>query len=397
MPPDEEQAQIFHLSPELLLNVVAMLPRSDLKSLRLMNRVLCGIASSKLFESIRVRDDPRSLKQLDQIARSQIWASQVRHIEWALCDEFADQLRSSPDSVFSPSGDILRHLKLQCQYLRLLPSIKTVRFEGLFATMLPDEAPDLYVLVKTAKLQPSVIQAGNLSLEVGYGPSGYIQELSISGIAPQVEDCTKVPSPSSFLSKLHGLSSPWLRSGGTLNPLVFRTIAWEEDNFTPTRCILKDFLLHQHCFWRRLFRNPSLGILKMENVVLMSCENKTKDPLEAIMSLLRDRALDATIPVLKVTMISIAKQHYEGMISINDGEVDRWIKDQDSHWLAEKQDAFTPCPSYSDIEDSSDDGPYLGFWHSSDLDSEDESEAGVSKHGDENTDVRGDLDEEIFD
>ena len=127
----------------------------------------------------------------------------------------------------------------------------------------------------------------------------------------------------------------------------------------------------------------------MENFVLMSCEDMTEDPLEAIMGLFKARALDATIPVLKVTMINIAKEYYDGMVSINDAEVNRWIKDQDSDWLATTQGSFTPFPEYSDTEDSSDNEPYSGLHrynrYSSDLESEEESEAGSSEHGADNT------------
>ena len=79
----------------------------------------------------------------------------------------------------------------------------------------------------------------------------------------------------------------------------------------------------------------------MENVVLASC-NEGKDPLEDFLGLFKDRAVDTTIPVLEVTMINITKKSHEGMVSIDDAEVNCWIKDQDSHWLAKKQNAFTP-------------------------------------------------------
>ena len=256
MLPTEEHAEpsfhrikinLVHLSPELLVDIVTMLPRSDLKSLRLMNRVLCGIASSKMFESITVRDDPRSLEQLKQIASSQTWASQVRHIDWLLCTVAGDSKNSWwPDPVFLLSRLMKPHLTVQCEYLQLLPSIKTVHFTGHVSeltTLLPEPASDLYVLVTRAKLQPSVVQAGNLSLEIGYGSSGYIRELSISGVAPQIEDASEAQGPF-FAPTLR----PWPEGGATLSPLVFRTIACQVNQFTPTRCTLKIILLHLHHF-----------------------------------------------------------------------------------------------------------------------------------------------------
>ena len=381
------KTNLAQLSPELLLDIVLMLPRSDLKSLRLVNRVLCDIASSKMFESISVRDDPQSLKQLEQIARSQIWASQVRYIEWLLRQtSFGSGSPWPTNPVVSPSGDIHPYLILQCEYLRLLPSIKIVHFTGRLldtSSWLPEKMPDHYVLIKEAKMLPSIVRAGDLSLKLGYGPSGCIQELSISGITSQFDNLTKARGR-------HALSThPWRKKEAALNPLVFRSIAWKENHFTPTHCTLKDSLFHQHIFWRQLFGNPSLRSLKMENIVLMSCENEADDPFEAIMGLFKERALDATIPVLKVTMNNIAKEYYEGIININESEIDCWIKDQDSHWLATKQDAFTPFPEDSDTEDSGDDESFLDFFrHFGHSELEDKFEAAASEHGAHNIDDR---------
>ena len=371
MPPTEEHAEfstqlaktnLLHLSPELLLDIVAMLPRLDLKSLRLTNRVLCGIASSNMFESISLRDDPRSLGQLKQIANSRIWASQVRHIEWALC-KFEYELEGCwpPNPVFSASGDILPYLIVQCEYLQRLPSIKAVQDLLRFTTAFPpDKAPNLYVLIRAAKLQPLVIRAHALSLKLGYGPSGCIQQLSISESIPQDNDVINSQGGHSYPAYVQCHHS-WRESWTAINPLVFRAITLQENHFAPTRCDLKNFILHQHDFWRRLFGSSSLRSMKIENVLLMSCENKAEDPLEAIMGIIKDRAPDATIPALKVTIINITKEKYEGMVSINDDEINRWINDQDSDWLETKQAAFTPSSEYSDVDGYSDDMLYIGF------------------------------------
>ena len=111
---------LYGLATELFCEVVASLPRLDLKSLRLINRTLCQVSSNQLFGSIDVRCVKSSVRQLGELSISSSWASQVQCISWTPPHSRHYTRTEFPDA-YAEMAAVISHLGR-------LSSIKAVHF-----------------------------------------------------------------------------------------------------------------------------------------------------------------------------------------------------------------------------------------------------------------------------
>ena len=352
------EPNLARIPSELFFKIVAPLPRSDLKSLRLLSRTLRNVASSRMFETISVRDDPASLRQLKNISENPFWASQVQHIEWTPCD-FTNAPAETDSRVFQQQGE----------YIQMLRSIKTVQFmdgqiRGWFGSGRP--LPSIFPRLFSWGLQPSVVKAIDLSLYLMYDSAGYIKDVCFHGNIPKSGD--------SGLAQKNDLD----RGIGTW--LLFVSVV-----VTPSKITMNGILLDTIECWSIFFQHPNLVDLRLINVTLASSLSDFKDPLEAILDLFEERAGIGSSSELKGNMVNMYKEGCHGTVSISDVEISRWIKALDSPWLSEKQASFRKDAVSWDMEDSDDDDISFLTWSS---ETEEESEAERSED-DEGDDLAG--------
>lgn len=119
--PIEGAAFISRLPVELLRKIVLHLEREDLKSLRRMDRKTQRVASEMLFDSIEVRGDKSSQKQLQNIIDSSFWYLQVHTINWYIPRDVHD-LPNDFDCRYASHW--------QSELLQKLPALHTIRFQG---------------------------------------------------------------------------------------------------------------------------------------------------------------------------------------------------------------------------------------------------------------------------
>lgn len=131
---------------ELLDQVIALLSKIEVKALRSTCRQLHIVASKKMFETLTISTNQESFIQLMNVAGSEFWSAQVRHVHWVLlnnsdnisgtvqCIRFKDiGSFGSWTTSLQPFGGIngkpsYYGLDLQCQLMRRIPNVQYIRF-----------------------------------------------------------------------------------------------------------------------------------------------------------------------------------------------------------------------------------------------------------------------------
>ena len=130
--------RLSSLPVECLRPIIASLDRKELKALRSANRKLCTLASEIIFDTITVSTNDASFAQLLNIAASEFWSAQVRHIDWVSLYPYDPRPLVKFNQSWSktlrmwdlgPSRDPFWYgLLLQCQLIQRMPNVQTVRF-----------------------------------------------------------------------------------------------------------------------------------------------------------------------------------------------------------------------------------------------------------------------------
>lgn len=131
---------------ELLDQIIALLSKTEVKALRFTCRQLHIVASKKIFETLTISTTQDSFVQLLNVAGSEFWSAQVRHVHWVLlncsdiisgrmqCIRFKDiKSFGSWTTSLKPFGGLngkpsYYGLDLQCQLMRRIPNVQTIRF-----------------------------------------------------------------------------------------------------------------------------------------------------------------------------------------------------------------------------------------------------------------------------
>ncbi len=138
-------ACLDNLPIELPEQILSLLSRKETKALCFTNRTLHFVASTKMFETLTVSTHQESFVQLLSVAGSDLWSNQVRHVDWVLLSssdhgpDTMQRIRFKDISSFGswtaslkPFGGINGNptfygLDLQCQLMRRIPNIQSIR------------------------------------------------------------------------------------------------------------------------------------------------------------------------------------------------------------------------------------------------------------------------------
>jgi len=219
------QAALDSLPIELLDQIIALLSKAEVKALRFTCRQLHIVASKKMFETLTISTNQESFVQLLNVAGSGFWSAQVRHVHWVLLNSSDDTVGrmqcirfkeiesfGSWTASLKPFGGIngkpsYYALDLQCQLMRRIPDVQTIRFwcatTGQRSGIEPWEknrvrsnfvkrshfknptpyldpnADDIFSILHHSKLQPRLMHTIIATMHLRYALDGDLEHLVI--------------------------------------------------------------------------------------------------------------------------------------------------------------------------------------------------------------------------
>ena len=301
------------LASELLLLTISFLPRSDIKSLRLTSPKLCDIASPRMFESISVRSRPRSMRQLEEIAKSTIWASQVQYIEWTPPSMIGMLTRRRVKDL-SPERILNRLTKDFSQ----LPSVKIVRYSNVAPEEWTADNPEygfLALMVRT-RLRPARIETDYVTIDIVRDVDSSVMRIDIRG--------TPSESHPDFQSEKSFRRAPYILE--RIDEIAL---------LRPRQCTMETVwldIVSTTKKWKCFLQSPGLQEWKLSNVLLGQRRRRTDrvrpdpDPLRRFLALLKfvgSLAKEKAISMPEVSLKDICQRSYQGCIDASCEEIAR--------------------------------------------------------------------------
>ena len=404
---------LTYLPIEILLQIIAPLARKELKTLRLTNRKLYTIASEKLFESIAITTNEASYIQLLNIAASKDWSAQVRHIDWVLLHGYgavpalaqALSIRKPWSTTLkkwkikSTRGQFYDGLDLQCQLVKRIPNVQTVRFWSavqsqrggrepwennfednagdavgstksiidrfVIENASRDPAPDdVFSILRRSEAKPRLVKTVVATLHLGYSGSQKLESVSFlprwSDYLPQNrrEQKSIEVLPNWYAWMITGMKSQCKQEQyrGMTNENESKFFNHDMSCFpslvrsgvrslgTLKICSVWIFLEEMEFLLRA---NDGLRILIIGDIELSDDDNI--EPMVNFLRLLRHLFMQRRLRHLKATFQKLRCRELSGEFSASEQQVQDWMEGNDDELLKIASSAFDD-DSESDLE-----------------------------------------------
>ena len=393
------QCSLDSLPVELLRPIIASLAVKELKVLRLMNRKLCNVASETLFKTVTISTNATSYIQLLNVATSEFYSAQVRHLNWILLDSddntefYWQEVGYWPQEVgFWPPcseklwmGGILplpgrldvRYcgLNLQCQLLRRFPNVETIYFRSAVDSERHWDQGNENNEMRSFKIWRSS-KENDLDLYRPY-PDDFFHILSYSELKPRLFRTNEVELHLGY-SGNHELERveilPYRRDvslQGTQGQMPRYMVQFKKKYFLETQELLKklarssDSLRTLNISGIRVWLD-AMGILlmaadKLESLVLSNVKISNYDeghPMQQLLFLLLKRGEKVHSQKVKVTLQDLKCRRCIGTLNANEQQVEGWMEGWSNELLELTASSFEYTPreySSSDEEDDDDD------------------------------------------
>ena len=384
------------LPTEILLRIISFLVRKDLKTLRSMNRRVCALASEKMFESLTICTNDASYIQLLNVVTHQVWAAQVRHIDWVVLSETKRYLNVTQEitikdiSSFGSWTDKLEPrellisnewvastfngLELQCRLVQRLYNVQTVRFwcwnechgEGrapwrdqttrsgrILGSTFRSEGPcrglkiyshDVSQILHLSKLKPNHVMALKDSVFLTYAIGGEIDSLQVMACCEDLVRCKRYNCTSHDLEK-YCLAAIKEEENG-------RCIGWADSSFlfamhdikTLKSLKISSANIYLADLDTVLTRNVQLEFFHMYNTSIYADDfiwfSEAAGPVLDLLHLLKNLHCGRDLDVIKITLENVMCGKSFGRFSASEQEVRTWIQGKNTKLLASAKSAF---------------------------------------------------------
>ena len=376
------QSFLSNLSIEILRFITAPLTRKDLKALRLTNRKLHSIASENLFHSIAVTTNDASYLQLLNIAASDYWSAQVRHVDWVLLHEagkhpaLAQELefnelwtsRLKKQKVVPTKGQAYYGLELQCQLLKKIPNVQSVRFwsanqsqrlngggEPWEETHAPEardqiksntmlyatnqnvpRSKDVFSILQHSKLTPRVVKTIVATLHLEFSSSKELKSVEILGHSDywgegdQYRGVLNIAERKFFSHDMNCFSS-------LINSKISKLRSFEISG-------VWIFLEHMAVMLGNARKLRKLHIGNIE----LSDYDEQENPMMVFLRFLRDQYNQGSLHDLKVAFHETICREFIGRFSATEEQVQAWMEGSDDKLLNAASSAFKETPDDDD-------------------------------------------------
>ena len=415
------------LPVEILQLIVAPLARKDIKALRWTNRKICSVASEAMFESITITTNQASYAQLLNVAGSEFWSKQVGHVDWVIFygasdwkwDNLAQEIIFNapwPNTlrkwgIMSGRGRPHYGLGLQCQLIKRMQNVRTVRFwpvspeqqdarggdsweyhegeprdypggepwdyrstvvfEGQYGSanhepiksikMRPitskhDPRPDdVFSILRLANLEPRLVKTAEAELRLGFSGIKHFTSIEILSNEPYSK-------PQLYCSH-HHLMERTIRNFD-LNCL--KSLAKSKINNVKSLKI-SGVLVSLDDMKKILTASNKLRTLHVGNIELTDPVHD--EPMVQFLQHLRHIYNKDRLHKLRVTFQETRCEWLIGEFTANEKQMQAWMEESDDELQKTASSAFRQDEGYlySDISDS-DDVVYDSFYDSEDLD-----------------------------
>ena len=370
------------LPVEVLRSIVAPLPRKELKALRQMSRKLCSIASETMFESIAITTNDASYVQLLNVATSEYWSAQVRHIDWVLLDEIVEQKIAFNNPWVTAlrnwgivpwedrKGDTYYYaLELQCQLAQKFTNVQKVHFwnadqsqqfgmepweKGAVRSNVvafngpeyPDDAEDplnIFNILQKSKLRPRLVKTAVAILLLEYST---IHETESVEILPHRS------SQLQYRGSIHQVNAY------DHDKNCFKFLAKSSIN---TLKILKvlGIWISPNDMKSLLCKNNQLQELHINGADL-STDGEGTEPMPKLLQFLKLCYRQEGLHNLRSTFQEVTCQSHTGSFSATEQQVQAWMEGTDDELLERAKLAFTVNPEYSGSDTDEDEDSDLG-------------------------------------
>ena len=398
------QSFLNEVPVEILRSITAPLARKELKALRLTNRKLHSVASETLFESIAITTNGASYAQLLNIAASDFWSAQVRHLDWVLLRAIKGKEGLAQELLFDKPWTSTLHswgiietgeqpkyyygLDLQCQLVKRFPNIRTVSFwnadDNQRKGCEPWETPpsETYVdcsIAKSYKIIEStkmfyITEDWEIDRDVLYyfpPPNDVFSVLRKSNLTPRLIKTVKTKIQLDY-SESRKLESVQMRKDFSVEP--YRgAIDYHKDK--------EDLFSYDTSWFESLVRSDisELRTLRINNIsifidnidsLLEGSSSKLLNLDLDYVELVGDGDLVPTVSLLevfklhydqgqfhdlKVTFRDLTCRGFRGLFSATEHQVRDWLEGRDDELLKTASSAFVEGLDDSDSDEDGDD------------------------------------------
>ena len=365
------QSSLNDIPVEILRLIIAPLAKKDLKALREMNQRLYSVASETLFESIALTTNDASYVQLLNIAASDEWSAQVRHIDWVLLHAIGNTESLTQILQFNepwvtalrkwrayevararcgyPPGMVYSGLSLQCRLVQKFRNVQSVRFWSADNNQRIGREPweysdsetrskaigrnriitadrcdipspeDIFSILKFSNLRLRLIKTVAATVHLRYSTSNkFLKGVQIQSHQDSLEYYRGAPkrseldSPTNSMNCCHSLARSGISSLTILRIFDMRILV--EDMQT----LLK--------------ANINLRYLYLGDVELSGGVGDT-EPLANFLLLLSFYYEQGCLRDLRVILQSLRRRYFLGRFSASEQEVQAWMKGEDNDEL----------------------------------------------------------------
>ena len=389
------------LPVEILRDIVAPLTRKELKALRLTSRKLRDVASEKMFETIRISTTDASFVRLMNIAASDFWRKQVRHVHWVLLNEsgyHAELLQIIQFKDISTFGPWVKNLQghlqpkirepvyhgldLQCQILRRMGNVQTIRFwcavaherekrepwqpravtselvveNSMDTHTIPYPSPTadaIFPILIHSNVKPNRVETVASTVYLAYSRKGHLNDVEIIPLRDDRRRCDPPEADNPFSHRPFRTDVDKEEMDYFSHDMnCFRSLG--DSNISTLRALkISGIWIFVDDLETVLTKNPQLELLRVSKIELSDNEDGMQ-PMADVLLFLRRFYEAGTLAKLSAEFDNVGHRDLSGAFSASQEQVRAWMKGDSDDLLDLARSAFKEIFDSDELSDDSD-------------------------------------------